>query len=1269
MRKVSGWLMWGVLCGLPVIRAQAPPCPSYTITTVAGHLPVPEPVSAANLYMQPVALAVDPAGNVYVGDALGNRVFRVTPSGTVRLVAGNGEKGFSGDGGPASSARLGYPSAIALAPNGDIYIADSDSHRVRRVSASTGVISTVAGTGAAGFSGDGGPGVRAQLWGPAGLLVDKNGNLLIGDKGNFRVRLLTAAGEIRTFAGSGYPGDWADNVRATDAGLHKPEKLAMDAWGAIYVLTGAAEFGAESAVRRIDTNGIISTIRKLSGFSYFSRFAGLAVDPSGAILAGEYSGISPAEYAERTDHYRVVLRLSASGEAAIAGSKLLRGGARAGGFSGDGGPATAALFTVADLAADGSGNLFIADHSNYRVRRVDSSGVISTFAGTESNIGPAHRLTLDGAQFLAAAADGTLFFSTPGFVANGLKYGGSRIRRISPAGAVSTVFAPGLSRDEGGKIVTTAAGDLSFLSAAANGDVFTGTSVRGPVFRISPNMVAASIGGQQGAPLAVWGGGTDAAGNGYVLEGPAWCSRLLRITPAGTVEWVAGRDPQPGENTATSFTVGSGAPAKETRLHLVSRVTGDASGALYLAATGAAYKVDAAGRISVLPASLYLNNAAADRWGNLFYIPSGRLWSESSHTIKMLTPAGADCLVAGAGRAGFGGDGGPASQALLSSPDDIATGPGGAVYFHDRGNGRIRRLAPRPVLFEGHSRNLAGLAVSAAAPGQVLTLRGAALSASIAKADSAAWPESLAGVSVVLRSADGGARALAVGRVAWDEVDVLIPEGIAEGVARIIVRSPAFEAPLTMSLTIKPLAPALLTADGFHPGAALGSFERTLAGGSRAAQPTYRCAGDPKRCAPIRVDFGARPGEATLHLAATGVRNHGGLESVRVRTGGLDAPVLAVEPVAEMPGLDLLSVSVDPAALYASDVEVEAAVGDVRSNKVLVNFGSSAVAPMAGSPTTLTVGPGDELFVARFDSGDVVKITPDGFLEKVAGLTGATGYDGDGGLADLAIFNVPIGLALDPGGRLYISDSANALVRVVSENRVTAFAGAGSPGYAGDGGPAGRARLNYPYGLAFHPDGSLYVADRINHRIRRIGPDGLISTVAGSGSPGFSGDGGPATSARLNEPKGIWIDSRGVLFIADSANAAVRRVDLEGRIHTVAGTGVRGLSGAGGPAESAQINHPNAVTGDAAGNLYIVDALNHCVFKVSAEGVITMVAGNGTRGFSGDGGPAAEAQLSAPRGIAFDSEGNMLIADTENKRIRKVGRDGIISTYAGGGEP
>jgi sugar lactone lactonase YvrE len=319
-----------------------------------------------------------------------------------------------------------------------------------------------------------------------------------------------------------------------------------------------------------------------------------------------------------------------------------------------------------------------------------------------------------------------------------------------------------------------------------------------------------------------------------------------------------------------------------------------------------------------------------------------------------------------------------------------------------------------------------------------------------------------------------------------------------------------------------------------------------------------------------------------------------------------------------------------------------------------VGDGGPAVNAPVNTPSAAAVDSAGNLYIANTYNNRVRKVSTSGTITTVAG-NGTPGFSGDGGPATNASLASPTGVAVDAAGNLYIADAGNDRVRKVSASgTITTVAGTGTPGFSGDGGPATGAGLVYPSGVAVDAAGNLYIADTYNNRVRKVSASGTITTVAGNGTPGFSGDGGPATNASLASPSGVAVDAAGNLYIADPDNSRVRKVSTSGTITTVAGNGTPGFSGDGGPATNASLFNPSGVAVDAAGNLYIADTTNSRVRKVSTSGTITTVAGNGTPGFSGDGGPATNASLVYPSGVAVDAAGNLYIADSQNNRVRKV---------------
>jgi streptogramin lyase len=318
--------------------------------------------------------------------------------------------------------------------------------------------------------------------------------------------------------------------------------------------------------------------------------------------------------------------------------------------------------------------------------------------------------------------------------------------------------------------------------------------------------------------------------------------------------------------------------------------------------------------------------------------------------------------------------------------------------------------------------------------------------------------------------------------------------------------------------------------------------------------------------------------------------------------------------------------------------------------------GGPATAAALSFPRAVTVDAEGNLFVTDTYNNRIREVDPEGRISTVAG-NGVAGYSGDGGPAiDAAIFR-PHGVAVDNRGHLFIADSPNHRIRMVDlpSGVIRTVAGTGVPGFSGDGGPATAAQLNRPRFVVPTSDGALLVADTDNHRIRRVDPSGIITTVAGTGVGGSAGDGGPASNAQLDDPRGLAVDHDGALYVADAVANRLRRIDRDGVITTVAGTGNPGYSGDFRPADRAALNEPRAVAVDEADDVFIADAANHRIRRIDHRtGLITTVAGTAASGFAGDGGPAALATLSDPYGVFVDRSGQLLLTDTDNNRVRRV---------------
>jgi len=1270
-------------------------------------------------------VASDSAGNVYIADDSHDMVFKVSAAGLLTVVAGTGIPGFSGDNGPATAAQLNNPTAVAVDAAGNVLIADSSNYRIRKVSTG-GTITTVAGNGSYGFSGDGGPATAAQLYYPRGVAVDGSGNLYIGDGSNYRVRRVDTAGIISTFAGTGSYGFSGDDGPATNASLTYPYGVAVDPAGAVYI----ADF-YNYRVRKVEANGIINTIAG-NGARGFSGDGGPATNASLTYPYGVAVDAAGAVYIADCYNYRV-RKVEANGIInTIAGA-----GSHA--FSGDGGPATSASLNYAyGVAVGAAGAVYIADYYNYRVRKVEANGVISTLAGNGlfrfgGDGGPATNAQLSSPY--GGASDGAGNF----YIADQMNH---RVRKVAADGTITTIAgtgAEGSSGDNG----PAAAARLARPSAVAldgSGNLYIADTNN---YRVRKLDLATGI-----ITTAAYSGNTydvaaDAAGNVYY----AGYSVVGKITPGGTISTVAG--------TGSYGFSGDGGPATNASLNYPHGVALGAAGAVYIADyyNNRVRKVDTNGVITtiagngnssssgdgglaVLAGLSYPQGVWVDSAGNVYISTSGR--------IRMVTPGGIIATVAGTGSSGFSGDGGPAINAQLANPRGLWTDSAGSLFIADTDNHRFRKVSSWVAVPDF------AVAVSPASV-PVLAGRPGAYTVSITGSS---------GFNSAVNLSCGSASGLPAGVTCAFSPNPALP-GNATLTVNTLATTPTGLSTffvVASSGGIKHVASADLNVAGTAVPVGLTVVSgNTQSGPAGATLPNVLVvkvadsSGNP--IAGIGVDFSGAAGSGTL-TPSTGTTDSNGLaragwilgtlpgaaNTATAAVPGLSSVTFTATATAPVTGPGIITVAgsdwVFPASaiggpasgaplgtvravasdstgnVYIADdsqhmvfkvsatglLTVVAGTGvkgfsgdngpataaklsspsavavDSTGNVFIADTGNSRIRKVSavGTITTVTSGlysprgvtvdaPGN-LYVSS--SSRVQRVDTSGAISTVAG-TGSSGFSGDGGPATSAQLNSPSGLALDSAGKIYVADTGNDRARKIdSSSAITTVAGGGNVLYSG-GAPATNTYLSDPYGVAVDSSGNLYIASTYNYRIHKVTTNGTLTTIAGGGTRGFSGDGGPATAAFLNYPYEVAVDAAGSVYIADYYNYRVRRVDANGVIGTLAGNGLFRFGGDSGPATSAQLSSPYGGASDGAGNSYIADNLNHRVRKVAADGTITTIAGTGAEGFSGDNGPATEARLARPSAVALDGSGNLYIADTNNSRVRKLNlATGVITTAA-----
>ena len=294
--------------------------------------------------------------------------------------------------------------------------------------------------------------------------------------------------------------------------------------------------------------------------------------------------------------------------------------------------------------------------------------------------------------------------------------------------------------------------------------------------------------------------------------------------------------------------------------------------------------------------------------------------------------------------------------------------------------------------------------------------------------------------------------------------------------------------------------------------------------------------------------------------------------------------------------------------------------------------------------------------------------TPSAYTITTVIGNGTAGFAGDGAAANVANINYPMAMARSSSGTLYVADTFNVRIRTVqSDGIIRTVVGTGTRGFSGDGAAALSAQISSPYGVAVDAAGNIYFSDSLNNMVRKVGTNGTITRIAGTGVAGYGGDGFNAVDALLNLPTGLAVDTAGNVYVADTQNHRIRKISTDGKIATVLGTGQPNYSGDGGPGDKAAIFYPDSVALDSTGSLYVADTFNHRIRKLTTDGIVNTVVGNGVAAFKGDNGQATAASLNYPRGVFVDASGNILIADSINDRIRMVTENGVIRTIAGTG--
>ena len=673
------------------------------------------------------------------------------------------------------------------------------------------------------------------------------------------------------------------------------------------------------------------------------------------------------------------------------------------------------------------------------------------------------------------------------------------------------------------------------------------------------------------------------------------------------------------------------------------------------------------------------------------YDASGNLYIADAlnNRIRKMSPNGVIITFAGNGTAGFSGDGMAATSAQLHRPVDVALDAAGNLYIADENNYVIRKVNTSGIistaagigLSNGNSGN-GGAATSAQLTNpNTVTIDNAGnmyigqyLSNVIRIVNTSGIINNFAGNGTGIFGGDNGpatsaslqnpAKVVAdnLGNVyIADEYNQRIRKVNSSGIITTVVGNgtagfggdggPATSASINYCEYIQLDASGnLYIADKLNNRIRMVNSSgviNTIAGTGTAG---YTGNGGPPLLAefhtPEAISFDAAGNWCVSDWANNVIRRIANCDTLKVSITGTDSTCVGASV--------LLTAHGGTTYTWSSNA------GSANTSTVLVTPTVTTVYTLSATNGACT---GTVSFTVNVNGGSYTRM-----IITYAG-TGVAGFSGDGGQATSAQLQGPYGTCFDASGNFYIADALNHRIRKITPSGViTTFAGTGTPGYSGDGGPATSAEFHRPSDVAIDAAGNIYVADENNFTIRKINTSGIVSTIAGTGVSGYSGDNGPATAALLSAANTVSTDHTGNIYIGQYLSNTIRKIDASGIITTFAGiSGFTGSSGDGGPASSALLYNPAKVIVDNAGNVYIADEYNQKIRMVTPTGIISTVVGNGTAGYSGDGGPATLASINYCEYIQVDASGNLYIADKLNERLRMVNTSGIISTIAGNG--
>jgi sugar lactone lactonase YvrE len=1126
-------------------------------------------------------LALAANGSLYFSDTFNHRIRRVDfqsadfLTATVTTIAGTGVAGYNGDGGPASEAQINRPEDIEIGPDGNVYFADTDNNRVRMIDLSTNTIQTIAGTGDADYAGDGGPAIAAHLWRPFGVAFDQYGDLYISDTFNSRIRKVNRGGGPVPIFPPNYRGTFtmvrSCRFSASHGGVNV-RVFANDVAAQPY-LNNANPLPEGSIVVKEEFNGTdCSDDNTLVGWRAMRK------DTPG------YDPIDGDWHWQKVSPQRVV------------------------------------VFDTKDtcIGCHTAPECLVRDH----MCTVDTDNPTPTVTGTPPTVTP----TVTGTPPTATPTpSGGFPTRTPtpipfpvrpvqqvlqGLPAALLSITGTSANDVYTVGAdAHDGLGPYVLHYSGGnwrRLNPGVTGNLWWISVTPIDGDFYMAGENGLVLRYDPstgtftqlnvpgNQVLFGIWGTNASHIWAVGGDLSDPDNGGVVwfyDGTQWTvdDFIARARPEGipTLYKVWGR----GENDV--WVVG--------RLGLVFHFDG---------VRWTQASVDTSGST---PEDLPLFTVHGNT--NQVVATGGFL---NGVIFELLDSSFENRATPGM----------PQMNGVFMRPDGrgVAVGVGGAVAFRSGTGWQLQRPGVSTPL-DFHSTWVD--------PDGGVWAVGGDVSVNLNRGMIAYGGPAAIGTNII--SGDQCAPGTSGGRTTVSYTNDIVPLFTRAGCMNLSCHGGTFP---TSGYDLRTYVTT------FGPGAEAASLKvcNVVPGAPDQSYIIEKLSPGP------RMGFQMPDGLPPLAASDVNLIRTWILEGAQNDTMDTPTPTPSAVPTA-------LTTPTPAACSNAGVICTVAGTGLSQFD----GDGKPALQTSFYYPFEVAFDTSDRPLILDFNNLRVRRLNTDGTIVTIMGKD-FEGAPVNGALATDTPLHHASDIDTDTAGNLYVAgDHVPYVFRVGTDNRVLILAGNGEPGYTGDGGQAVAAELTTPFGVASTNDGGFYLGDVDAQVIRYVDPTGVISTVAGSGTRGYAGDGGAATAATLNSPTRVRLDAAGNVYFCDTNNHVIRKVDKNGVITTIAGTGTVGYSGDNGPATAAQFHTPYDLRFAPNGDLYVADTGNNVIRRIDRNGIVTTVVGIGIGGFSGDGNDARNCKLNRPSGLKFDGDGSLWISDTFNGRVRRVA--GFLSLY------